>query len=271
MKQYVECSVCGKKIYFGEKVLTKPNYVGIFCSPNCFARGFEIGCCQPELDNDLAWRKGVSVKTEDTSTLDAGLNHEAKMEDAEDIKAVDQQTQINEMACVLGRGCDGCHDCCLKNKCELQEHAKNLYNAGYRKQSVGEWIYDNPNCLPKCSLCGARSHSAQWGSEKAYCGHCGAMMKDEDDVSDEKHLPSTLKNDEKVSVKVKQSEWISVDERLPEPFESVLVFCQWGRGEAQFVSEMIDNTDERRWSATCGLPVTHWMPLPEAPKMKGGE
>lgn len=25
-----------------------------------------------------------------------------------------------------------------------------------------------------------------------------------------------------------------------------------------------------RWSACSGFAVTHWMPLPEAPKMKGG-
>lgn len=64
MEQYVECSVCGKKLYFGEKVLTKQGYVGIFCSPNCFANDFNIGCCQTLLTKDFVDFKEVSIKTE---------------------------------------------------------------------------------------------------------------------------------------------------------------------------------------------------------------
>ena len=64
-------------------------------------------------------------------------------------------------------------------------------------------------------------------------------------------------------------EWISVDERLPEQFETVLVFCDTGARKFQCVSEMIE-PNGKRWSAVCGFRVTHWMPLPEAPKMKGG-
>lgn len=63
---------------------------------------------------------------------------------------------------------------------------------------------------------------------------------------------------------VKQ-EWISVDERLPQPYKTVLIFCRNGFNTFQSVSEMLDENG-RRWSAVCGIPVTHWMPLPEAPK-----
>ena len=65
MKQYVKCSVCGKKIYFGEKVLTKLHYVGVYCSPNCFANDFNIGCCETPLSKELAQRKEVTIRETD--------------------------------------------------------------------------------------------------------------------------------------------------------------------------------------------------------------
>lgn len=64
VKQYVKCSHCGKKLYFGEKVLTKPNYCGVYCSPNCFAQSFNIGCCSTPLTKEFAFRKDCLVKTE---------------------------------------------------------------------------------------------------------------------------------------------------------------------------------------------------------------
>lgn len=62
----------------------------------------------------------------------------------------------------------------------------------------------------------------------------------------------------------KQSAWISVDERLPPKYETVLVFCD-GDMKTDFICSWgvfyeLDN-----------IKATHWMPLPEAPKMKGGE
>jgi hypothetical protein len=83
----------------------------------------------------------------------------------------------------------------------------------------------------------------------------------------------------------KQSEWISVDERLPEETEKELEIIQ-GTDKTKLIakiSEMvlvysnyperpyitIDRTVDGTWSNN--WYVTHWIPLPEAPKLKGGE
>lgn len=62
----------------------------------------------------------------------------------------------------------------------------------------------------------------------------------------------------------KQSEWISVDERLPKNFDAVLAVTKNGN---PFVCRY-DHGFER-WAVSGRVNVTHWMPLPEAPK--GGE
>ena len=62
-----------------------------------------------------------------------------------------------------------------------------------------------------------------------------------------------------------KSEWISVEERLPEMYEDVLYFNGHSVGvdficsDGMWCEEDVHND------------VTHWMPLPEAPKVKGGE
>ena len=91
----------------------------------------------------------------------------------------------------------------------------------------------------------------------------------------------------------KQSEWISVDERLPEEKETeqkyydteslalldveiqrvsdeVLVAVKDIDGGFAFVTT--DCTIDGKWQnwENGDYTVTHWLPLPEAPKMKGG-
>lgn len=66
-------------------------------------------------------------------------------------------------------------------------------------------------------------------------------------------------------------EWISVEERLPELDEDVLCFYRGWRGECGYTVGSVQS-----WNGMWGLEVdpddygldevTHWMPLPEAPK-----
>ena len=68
----------------------------------------------------------------------------------------------------------------------------------------------------------------------------------------------------------KQSKWISVDERLPEENTEVLIYCKTNNGkEVFFVDKIRYFRGIAIWDVWNGK-VTHWMPLPEAPKMKGG-
>ena len=62
-----------------------------------------------------------------------------------------------------------------------------------------------------------------------------------------------------------RAEWISVEERLPEPYTWVTVYnpnCIYTKIDA-------DEIVGGNWVRHCGK-VTHWMPLPEPPGMKGG-
>ena len=64
-------------------------------------------------------------------------------------------------------------------------------------------------------------------------------------------------------------EWISVEERLPEENGYYLVYTKYGYIEVEWYKTWDDDDlDGGYWWEFEGL-VTHWMPLPEAPK--GGE
>ena len=62
----------------------------------------------------------------------------------------------------------------------------------------------------------------------------------------------------------KPTEWISVDERLPEKNVRVLVYIKSSRSYTRFDTDRLDNRGFVRWFND----VTHWMPLPEPPKMR---
>ena len=68
----------------------------------------------------------------------------------------------------------------------------------------------------------------------------------------------------------KQSEWISVEERLPDTTEKILVYCSNGEIlPAKYIRvQGLEFWFEETYSCH---NITHWMPLPEPPKMKGGE
>ncbi len=73
---------------------------------------------------------------------------------------------------------------------------------------------------------------------------------------------------------IENTEWISVDERLPEESGYFLVYIsresEGFRVNAYYYceDEMWENGDTMASSEYFG--ITHWMPLPEPPKMKGG-
>ena len=112
-----------------------------------------------------------------------------------------KEKQIEEMAKVMCGyyGTEKCYDCRYCCDCHIKQEANRLCNAGYRKQSEGEWI--------------------------------------------------------------------SVEERLPEPKKWVLVFTR-------HMNHPVVCFYEDVWYFLGGFfskgQVTHWMPLPEPPDMKGG-
>lgn len=64
----------------------------------------------------------------------------------------------------------------------------------------------------------------------------------------------------------KQSEWISVANRLPDEETRVLVYINSERSYTKIDTDRLKEGKWVRWYKD----VTHWMPLPEPPRMKGG-
>lgn len=75
---------------------------------------------------------------------------------------------------------------------------------------------------------------------------------------------------------IENTEWISVDERLPTDEQEVLVYYGFDYGDGDlgrmymsvltfFAHDPIPHFQHQ----AIGLKVTHWMPLPETPTMKG--
>jgi len=64
--------------------------------------------------------------------------------------------------------------------------------------------------------------------------------------------------------------WISVKERLPEPYQNVLT-CAWklfgpDRKRVCGIDYVLDNGEWACGGESYKTMVTHWMPLPKAPK-----
>ena len=86
-----------------------------------------------------------------------------------------QEKQIEEMIKILHEGMKP-----LKETYGTNEIASILYNAGYRKQSEGEWISNHQTDEFICNLCGAIT-PVDCEKERFYksnfCPNCGAKMK----------------------------------------------------------------------------------------------
>ena len=71
-----------------------------------------------------------------------------------------------------------------------------------------------------------------------------------------------------------RAEWISVEERLPEPNEECLVSERVGDRVVIDLGELVQYCDGRifgwmttnDWDEGEGCKITHWMPLPDPPK-----
>ena len=99
---------------------------------------------------------------------------------------MNEKQQIEEMARVLcedcGRDVAPCSLTKLGRMCDsVREQAEALYNAGYRKQSEGEWIDHSEigtmNCSWECSCCHWTTVSFTEMKHSKYCPNCGAKMK----------------------------------------------------------------------------------------------
>ena len=87
-----------------------------------------------------------------------------------------REKQIEGMAEILRKVCEPSllDECDSKNCNECMAEA--IYNAGYRKQSEGEWRLGKSGCMYFCSDCDYVAHPREV-DEWSYCPRCGARMK----------------------------------------------------------------------------------------------
>jgi hypothetical protein len=101
-----------------------------------------------------------------------GYQWHSKIKIQGEAKMQEREKQIEEMKYDICTAADYCYGAC--EECNLGRLADHLYNAGYRKQSEGEWIRIGQDSS-RCSLCG-KEHTG--GMSIAYfCPNCGAKMK----------------------------------------------------------------------------------------------
>ena len=183
--------------------------------------------------------------------------------------------QIAEIARDFNRGMcsdresvESCAECVgASEHCLLYKIATRLYTAGYRKQSEGEWVEKDDGfggVYYDCTACGCSwttIDGTPMENNMNYCPECGAKMTG----SAENATDTNVGN---------KSEWISVEERLPEENGRYLVFVDI----SHLAFENLTTIAIMEYGKSHGFylyneteKVTHWMPLPEPPKKGGGE
>jgi hypothetical protein len=150
----------------------------------------------------------------------------------------------------LVEGVNGRIDKTIEQEKQIEEMARIL--CGEKEQSCAE-----------CEMC----YHCEFWCECSVLYHAGYR----------KHTNRFLakENGEIIPLLPKQSEWISVEDRLPTEGQNVLCY-ENGNYYIAFYENMdnviswwdwVDFDRDNTWNEVC---PTHWMPLPEAPKMKGG-
>ena len=96
-----------------------------------------------------------------------------------------EKQAIEEMALIICgfKDCTSCISRMGLRKCGAKAYAERFYNAGYRKQSVGEWntVVDNKDdIVTECSACKKHFWFMKKGQlnidKMPYCPNCGAKM-----------------------------------------------------------------------------------------------
>ena len=95
-----------------------------------------------------------------------------------------------------------------------------------------------------------------YGSDCAYYGVDGLAIADA--LYKAGYRQQELVN---ANIATPTSKWISVEDRLPAPLYDVLVWDIYGNVDTDFVLYTTGKFTRD--------DVTHWMPIPEPPKMKG--
>ena len=105
-------------------------------------------------------------------------------------KQIEERNELVDLLQDIGHDWDAYIDECQENEEEPQLsyedfHADGILEAGYRKQSDGEWIYKEDKDDFFCSICGSKALcdgdciGIDWIMQELsdYCPHCGAKMK----------------------------------------------------------------------------------------------
>ncbi len=108
-------------------------------------------------------------------------------------------------------------------------------------------------------------------SESIYMSGYGLERKDCDDIAEQLYYEGYRKQSKPISCGHENGvEWISVEDRLPDKYGDVICFTRKGtiwqvtyNPTYKLFNVSYDNVEN-------AMDVTHWMPLPQPPEMKGG-